>query len=94
MLSNTLRFAPTVFATIDPMQILALRAKIRPARYDRGHGYICRVTLRPPSAIGDPMKQRGFKFYSLRISSVQERRWLVLTFVIAIFAAAILGSTA
>ena len=37
------------------------------------------------------MKQRGFKFYSLGISSVQERRWLVLTFVIAIFTAAIFG---
>ena len=40
------------------------------------------------------MKQHGFKFYNLRISSLQERRWLVLTFAIVIFAAAILGSTA
>ena len=38
------------------------------------------------------MKQHGFEFYNLRVSSVQGRRWLVLTFAIAIFAAAILGS--
>ena len=38
------------------------------------------------------MKQHGFEFYNLRISSLQDRRWLVLTFAIAIFTAAILGA--
>src|SRR6266545_3026448 len=41
--------------------------------------------------VGDPMKQHGFKFYNLRMSSVQERR-LVLGFAIMIFTATILGA--
>lgn len=39
------------------------------------------------------MKQHDFESYDLWISPIQERRWLVLTFVIAIFfTAAILGA--
>ena len=38
------------------------------------------------------MKQHGFEFDDLRMSPVQDRRWLVLTFAIAIFTAAILGA--
>ncbi len=38
------------------------------------------------------MKQHDFESYDLWISPIQDRRWLVLTFVIAIFTGAILGA--